>query len=108
MFRRILIGLIRFYQEAVSPWTPASCRYTPTCSGYAREAIEVHGAGRGVWLALKRFASCHPWGGYGYDPVPRSGAIHGDEMGGCESVAHVAIDQTVANGLSGRVTSSDR
>ena len=108
MFRRILIGLIRFYQEAVSPWTPASCRYTPTCSGYAREAIEVHGARRGAWLALKRFVSCHPWGGYGYDPVPRLRETHVDETVGHEGGALAAIDQTVANGLSGRVTSSDR
>ena len=70
MLRRILSGIIRFYQVAVSPLTPPSCRYTPTCSAYAREAIEVHGAARGVWLALRRLLRCHPWGGYGYDPVP--------------------------------------
>ena len=108
MFRRILIGLIRFYQEAVSPWTPASCRYTPTCSGYAREAIEVHGAGRGTWMALRRFVRCNPWGGYGYDPVPGVGSTHVHESVGHGAGAHTAIDQTVANGLSGRVTSSDR
>jgi putative membrane protein insertion efficiency factor len=108
MFRRILIGLIRFYQEAVSPWTPASCRYTPTCSRYAREAIEMHGAGRGGWLALKRFAGCHPWGGYGYDPVPGVGGPNVKENVRHESGTHAAIEQTVANGLSGRATSSDR
>lgn len=67
---RLLIGLIRFYQVAISPWTPPSCRYTPTCSSYAREAIELHGAGRGTWMAFKRFLRCNPWGGWGYDPVP--------------------------------------
>ena len=70
MVRRILTALIRFYQMAISPWTPPSCRYTPTCSAYALEAIQVHGAAQGSWLALKRLASCHPWGGHGYDPVP--------------------------------------
>jgi len=67
---RILTAIIRFYQVAISPWTPPSCRYVPTCSAYALEAIRVHGAARGGWLALKRLASCHPWGGHGYDPVP--------------------------------------
>jgi len=67
----ILKGVIRLYQVAISPWTPASCRYTPSCSSYAHEAIDVHGAWRGGWLALRRILRCHPWGGQGYDPVPR-------------------------------------
>ncbi len=71
MLGRVLIGVIRFYQTAISPLSPPSCRYTPSCSAYAREAIEVHGAGRGGWLALKRILRCHPWGGFGHDPVPR-------------------------------------
>lgn len=79
MLGRILIGLVRFYQMAVSPWTPASCRFTPTCSQYAVEAIRVHGAIRGSWLATKRLARCHPWGGHGYDPVP--GGRGGSEEG---------------------------
>ena len=70
MVGRILIGIIRFYQVAISPWTPPSCRYTPTCSDYATEAIRNHGAARGGWLALRRILRCHPWGGEGYDPVP--------------------------------------
>lgn len=70
MFRAVLIGLIRFYQVAISPWTPPSCRFTPTCSSYALEAVSKHGAARGGWLALKRILRCHPWGGSGYDPVP--------------------------------------
>ena len=70
MLRAILVGLIRFYRVAISPYTPPSCRYTPTCSAYALEAIQRHGAGLGSWLALRRLLRCHPWGGYGYDPVP--------------------------------------
>jgi len=64
------IMLIRFYQGAISPFLPPSCRYTPTCSQYGVEAIKKHGPIRGGWLTLKRFASCHPWGGSGHDPVP--------------------------------------
>ena len=72
MFGRILIRLVRFYQVVISPWTPPSCRFTPTCSAYAIEAITEHGVGRGGWFAIRRIARCHPWGGYGYDPVPLS------------------------------------
>lgn len=68
--KTILIGLIRFYQGAISPYLGGSCRFTPTCSQYGVEAIRKHGALRGGWLALRRFARCHPWGGHGYDPVP--------------------------------------
>ncbi|RNC89386.1 MAG: membrane protein insertion efficiency factor YidD [Allomuricauda sp.] len=64
------IVLIRFYQNAISPYTPASCRYQPTCSAYAIEALQKHGVLKGGWLATKRIFSCHPWGGSGYDPVP--------------------------------------
>lgn len=64
------IGLIRFYQRCISPYTPAACRYTPTCSQYALEAIRKYGPLKGCWLAAKRIARCHPWGGSGYDPVP--------------------------------------
>lgn len=70
MLARILMGAITVYQKAISPFTPASCRYTPTCSQYAREALQKHGALRGSWLATRRILRCHPWGGHGYDPVP--------------------------------------
>lgn len=70
MLRRVLIGLIRAYQLGISSWTPASCRFHPTCSAYAVEAIERHGSLRGSWLAFRRILRCHPWGGSGYDPVP--------------------------------------
>lgn len=66
----ILIGAISFYQGAISPHTPPSCRFVPTCSQYGIEAIRKHGALKGVWLTLKRISRCHPWGGSGYDPVP--------------------------------------
>lgn len=64
------IMIIRFYQVVISPLTPASCRYTPTCSHYALEALKKHGLFKGGCLAVKRIFSCHPWGGSGYDPVP--------------------------------------
>ena len=70
MIAKLLMGLVRFYRAAISPWTLPSCRYTPTCSGYALEALERHGAARGSWLAVRRICRCHPWGGQGYDPVP--------------------------------------
>ena len=61
---------ILVYRYAISPLTPPSCRFAPTCSEYALEALRVHGAGRGLGLALSRLARCNPWGGHGYDPVP--------------------------------------
>lgn len=64
------ILLIRFYQAAISPYTPAACRFSPTCSSYSLEALQVHGLLKGSWLAIKRIGKCHPWGGSGYDPVP--------------------------------------
>ena len=71
---RILVWLlvmpIRFYQTAISPYTPPSCRFTPTCSEYARQAIIKHGPFKGLYLAIWRILRCKPWGGSGYDPVP--------------------------------------
>lgn len=71
---RLLLTLIRAYRGFVSPLTPSSCRFRPTCSRYAFMAIDRHGARRGSWLALKRILRCHPWGGSGYDPVPAKSA----------------------------------
>ena len=71
MLRRIMIGIIRFYQGAISPYLRPSCKFDPTCSAYAVEAIEKHGALKGGKLTLKRFAKCHPFTKKsGYDPVP--------------------------------------
>lgn len=66
----ILVAPIRFYQRFISPLTPPSCRFTPTCSQYALEALRKHGPLRGLYLAVRRILRCHPWGGSGYDPVP--------------------------------------
>ena len=68
---RVAIGLIRGYQAALSPWLGANCRYHPTCSAYAIEAIARFGVLRGSWMALRRIARCHPWARSGVDPVPR-------------------------------------
>ncbi len=68
--KRLLIGAIRFYKRAISPHLPAACRYTPTCSEYAMEAVERYGAARGAWLAFKRLMRCNPFCKGGYDPVP--------------------------------------
>jgi putative membrane protein insertion efficiency factor len=68
--RVVLLGLIRFYQWGISPLLGPHCRFAPTCSQYAVEAIQTWGPLRGGWLALKRIGRCHPWGGHGYDPVP--------------------------------------
>ena len=65
-----LRGLVQLYRLLLSPVLGANCRYAPSCSAYALEALAVHGAGRGSWLALRRILTCHPWGGAGYDPVP--------------------------------------
>lgn len=67
-----LLALIRGYQLLVSPFFPPSCRYLPSCSEYARQAVVRHGPLVGAWLAVKRLARCHPWGGLGYDPVPEA------------------------------------
>ena len=65
-----LILLVRFYQKFISPYKPSCCRFTPTSSQYALEALRKYGPLKGSWLAFKRIIRCHPWGGSGYDPVP--------------------------------------
>lgn len=66
----LFLLLVRAYQLLLSPMLGASCRYTPTCSQYAIDAIRKYGPFKGGWLAIKRIARCHPWGGHGHDPVP--------------------------------------
>jgi putative membrane protein insertion efficiency factor len=73
--RAALTLLIRAYQLIVSPWLGARCRFTPSCSEYAIEAVRSHGTWSGSWLALKRLGRCHPWHAGGFDPVPASAAV---------------------------------
>ena len=68
--KSLLLAALRIYKNWVSPALPAACRYVPTCSEYAMQAVEEHGALRGSWLALRRLARCHPFGGHGVDQVP--------------------------------------
>ncbi len=67
---RLIAALIRAYRYLLSPWWGTQCRFEPTCSAYALEAVERHGALRGGWLGLRRISRCHPWHPGGYDPVP--------------------------------------
>ena len=76
---RPLVGLVKLYRVAFSPWLGSNCRFQPTCSEYAIEALQHHGALRGSLLAARRIARCHPWGASGYDPVP------GTDENGAES-----------------------
>lgn len=66
----LLLLPVLFYQKCISPLTPPTCRFTPTCSEYARQALIKHGPVKGLYLAIRRLLRCHPWGGSGYDPVP--------------------------------------
>jgi uncharacterized protein len=66
----MMIGMVRFYQGAIRPLLPGTCRFEPSCSAYSIEALRKHGALKGGWLSLRRILRCHPWGGHGYDPVP--------------------------------------
>jgi putative membrane protein insertion efficiency factor len=77
----MLRAAVRTYQLFVSPVLPPSCRFLPSCSEYAAEALEQHGALHGSLLALRRLARCHPWGGSGYDPVPAAGAVNRRNVG---------------------------
>lgn len=73
---RLVLALLRGYQWLFS-WRPSPCRYVPSCSSYALEAVELHGALRGCWLSIRRLVRCHPWGGHGWDPVPQRSAVGG-------------------------------
>jgi len=70
--KKLLQYPIRAYRFLLSPMLGSNCRYQPSCSAYALEAIEQHGAARGSWLSVKRICRCHPWGAHGYDPVPHA------------------------------------
>jgi len=70
MLSKLFILLIKFYQRTISVLLPPSCRFTPSCSNYAIEALRKHGLFKGSFLTIKRISRCHPWGGSGHDPVP--------------------------------------
>jgi hypothetical protein len=70
VFTYLFLGLVKTYQYLISPWLAPSCRFTPTCSQYAIEALKEWGPWKGLLLTVKRISRCHPWGGSGYDPVP--------------------------------------
>lgn len=70
LLSKLMLALIAFYRTSISPLLPPTCRFTPTCSQYAQEAIRKYGPFKGGWLALRRILRCHPFGGSGYDPVP--------------------------------------
>jgi len=71
MIQKLLILLVKGYRFILSPWLGSSCRFTPTCSAYALEALEIHGAAKGSYLTLRRLSRCHPWCAGGHDVVPR-------------------------------------
>ncbi|WP_119461229.1 membrane protein insertion efficiency factor YidD [Rhodospirillaceae bacterium SYSU D60014] len=82
--RAACIGCIRAYQILISPVLPPTCRFAPSCSAYAGEAIALHGVMTGLWLATRRILRCHPWGGSGFDPVPQPNHSVPDHPGcGC-------------------------
>lgn len=92
MISRILLFLlelpIRAYRYLISPLLAVSCRYSPTCSDYALQALKLHGPMRGSWLALARLARCHPWGGHGHDPVPGTTGTPGQGHDDNQSCTH--------------------
>ena len=68
--KQVFLAILQFYKRWISPALPPACRFTPTCSEYAYQAIEKYGAARGGWLGLRRLSRCHPWNPGGYDPIP--------------------------------------
>ena len=74
MIRAVLIALVKGYRLLLSPWLGSSCRFTPTCSAYSLQALQLHGAAAGTYLTLRRLARCHPWCAGGHDPVPELSA----------------------------------
>ncbi len=85
MCRRFVLGLIDLYRKGISPLTPPACRFTPSCSAYAYEAVERLGVWRGGAISLRRLSRCHPLGGRGFDPVPEEGAARRAAGGGSGS-----------------------
>lgn len=79
LLKKLLVGLLRFYQLFISPIKPPSCRFYPTCSSYAIEAVQSHGPFKGFWLAIKRLGKCHPWHPGGVDNVPDKAPIRAED-----------------------------
>jgi putative membrane protein insertion efficiency factor len=90
ILRALLIAPVRLYQWTLSPLLGINCRYAPSCSEYAAEAIAAHGPWRGLFLALRRISRCHPWGGSGYDPVPPREHCHSRHDLGAAPAPHRA------------------
>lgn len=90
----LFIGFIRLYQGIISPYLGRSCRYSPTCSQYTIEAIQLWGPFKGLWIGLKRISRCHPWGGHGYDPVPMPKPNHRQKE---LTQTHDSLNESVRN-----------
>jgi hypothetical protein len=111
VFQRILVSMIRLYQVVISPVVvaflgpSARCRFTPSCSQYALEAIQLHGAIAGCWLGLRRLARCHPWGACGDDPVPGSASVPHAVFGSTASGASLVCSDFPPNTSSRASTS---
>jgi uncharacterized protein len=99
--------LIRFYQRVISPWTPPSCRYYPSCSQYAYVAVERHGLVRGGWLAVRRLGRCHPWAAGGVDHVPPAGGTT-DSSRDIHTDIHTDIHSTVSSAAHGDQAAAPR
>lgn len=97
----IMKAAIRGYQLFISPLLPGSCRYRPTCSDYAMQAIALHGPIRGGWLAFRRILRCHPWAGWGYDPVPPAGP---QDPCSHDGHRHIAAPDTAGRAAGGHGT----
>ena len=94
----VFLGFIKFYQLFISPLLGPNCRFQPTCSAYAVEAIQRHGAFRGGYLSIRRILKCHPWGGFGYDPVPQSARDSAaDSNDGCQCQTKNKSEKAVRN-----------
>lgn len=96
----LLTVLVKFYQVAISPYFPSSCRYSPTCSHYAIDALKAHGPIKGSWLAIKRIARCHPWAKGGHDPVPPAEQQNSSHLSEYHSLEHVTVNATTQNSFN--------
>lgn len=105
--KRLALGLITLYQRAVSPMLPPACRFTPTCSEYAKIAVETHGVARGGLLAAKRIARCHPFHPGGYDPVPGTAEFDRAQLANDSTASDRAPSATKSAGNPGQATDGD-